>query len=113
MFRRLIKLLLLIFISTTPSVLIIELMLDKLPRRSSYSRDGKVGISQYTYDNITGYSLRKNINDSFISVETDSYGNRKGFRDFDPQKKSIGLIGDSTVFGWGVRDEQTFAYKIG
>tara|TARA_B100000212_G_scaffold312552_1_gene264896 strand:+ start:86 stop:1171 length:1086 start_codon:yes stop_codon:yes gene_type:complete len=96
----------------TPSFLIIELMLNKLPR-SSYRRDGKVGFSQYTYDNITGYSLRKNINDSFISVETDSYGNRKGFRDFDPKKKSIVLIGDSTVFGWGVRDEETFAYKIG
>ena len=87
-------------------------MLNKLPR-SSYSRDGKAGFPQYTYDNITGYSLRKNINDNFISVETDSYGNRKAFRDFDPQKKSIVLIGDSTVFGWGVRDEQTFAYKIG
>jgi hypothetical protein len=30
----------------------------------------------------------------------------------DPAKPNIYIFGDSTVFGWGVNDEQTFAYHL-
>ena len=73
---------------------------------------GLAGPWHYTFDVETGYSLIKNMVDRRRLISTDSFGNRMTKTNFDPQKKSLLFVGDSTVFGWGVKDEDTFSSRI-
>ena len=77
-----------------------------------YKHDGITDNSHYTYDEISGYSLIPQMRDPLKGITTDVNGNRISAHPFDPQKQSIVFVGDSTVFGWGVRDEETFVYKL-
>lgn len=86
----------------------------------SFARiDGKIyplkGLARpyhYTFDPITGYAMIPNIHDSSQSITTDEYGFRTTGRKIDLNKGSIIFVGDSTVFGWGVKDTGTFPYLI-
>ena len=92
----------LFFISIFPSIFLIEVGYKLIP--VSISIFGKAGSKQYTYDDITGYSLRRNISDQVLGINTDQFGNRNTARKYDKKKKSILFVGDSSVFGWGVRE---------
>ena len=100
----------LFFISIFPSIFLIEVGYKLIPE--SISIFGKAGSKQYTYDDITGYSLRRNISDQVLGINTDQFGNRNTARKYDKKKKSILFVGDSTVFGWGVRDEDSYVYLL-
>src|SRR5436190_424667 len=76
----------------------------------SYKVDGLTTGDHFTFDSKTGYALIPNILDKRRGITTDQYGNR--ITSAARHEKSIVLLGDSTVFGWGVRDEDTFAYKL-
>jgi hypothetical protein len=80
--------------------------------RPNYKIDGITTPSLFTFDPVTGYAPIPNIRDRQRGISTDEFGNRITARPFDKGKQSIVLVGDSSVFGWGVRDEQTFAYKL-
>ncbi len=66
----------------------------------------------YTYDPVTGYALIPNIVDPKQQITTDENGFRITSRRIDPNKPSIIFVGDSTVFGWGVGDTQTYLYLL-
>ena len=100
----------LLFISIFPSIVLIEVGYKLIPE--SISIFGKAGAKQYTFDDITGYSLRRNISDQVLGVNTDRFGNRITARNYDKNKKSILFVGDSTVFGWGVRDKDSYVYLL-
>ena len=66
---------------------------------------------------VVGFGLKKNldVNLSFWKVHTDRWGFR-GTETFDRVKpaneKRIFLIGGSTVFGWGVNEDQSLQYYL-
>ena len=101
---------LLLFFSVFPSIVLVEFAYKLIPRQISIL--GQAGANQYTFDNITGYSLRKNISDQVLGVNTDEFGNRITFREYDNKKRSILFVGDSTVFGWGVVDTESYVYLL-
>lgn len=77
-----------------------------------YKNDGMTLNEHFTFDTITGYSLIKNITDQTASITTDENGNRISSKKFSKNLKSIVFVGDSTVFGYGVKDDETFIYKL-
>jgi len=77
-----------------------------------YSLKGLTQPYHFTYDSITGYSLIPNIKDQNQEITTDKYGFRSTGKPFDLKKESIIFVGDSTVFGWGVGDNESFPYLI-
>lgn len=77
-----------------------------------YSLKGLARPYHYTFDSITGYSMIPNIHDDNQSITTDEYGFRTTGRNIDLNRESIIFVGDSTVFGWGVKDTSTFPYLI-
>lgn len=66
---------------------------------------------------VVGFALKKNLNVNLSSwhVHTDKWGFR-GTETFERQKpaneKRIFLIGGSTVFGWGVNEDQSLQYYL-
>lgn len=104
-----------ILASISISVLFIELFLTLFYEQKlsgPYKLDGLTVNKHFTFNGITGYSLVPNISDNKRSIHTDAFGFRKTSRAYDASKKSIIFVGDSTVFGWGVKDEETFVYKL-
>ena len=77
-----------------------------------YPSEGLANPIHYTFDSISGYSLIPNINDIARQITTDQYGFRVTGRTYDESKSSIIFVGDSTVFGWAVKDTATFAYLL-
>lgn len=77
-----------------------------------YPLAGLAGPQHYTYDAVTGYSLIPGINDPKQQITTDTNGFRTTGRKIDVDKPSIIFVGDSTVFGWGVGDAETFQYLL-
>jgi hypothetical protein len=77
-----------------------------------YPVSGLAVPDHYTFDPVTGYSLIPNINDKKQQITTDKNGFRSTGREFDASKESIIFVGDSTVFGWGVKDTDTFVYIL-
>ena len=73
---------------------------------------GKVISIHYTYDEKVGYTLRPNIKDALRSINTDSKANRVVKYPFDPNKRTVAFIGDSTVFGYLVKDGESFPYLL-
>lgn len=100
-----------ILITSIVTLLIIELFL-MLFYKPSYKIDGIQHNKHLMFDEATGYSLKPNINDKIRSICTDSFGFRKTSKAYNALKKSIIFVGDSVVFGWGVKDEETFVYKL-
>jgi len=78
---------------------------------SIYPIYGLASAEHYTFDPKTGYSLIPHIKDDKQLITTDEYGFRTT-KKYDPNLESIIFVGDSTVFGWGVKDSVTFPYKI-
>lgn len=77
-----------------------------------YPLAGLTRPEHFTSDSTSGYALIPNIQDAEQMITTDRYGFRTTGRFYDPQKDSIIFVGDSTVFGWGVKDSATFEYQI-
>src|SRR3989338_8690922 len=77
-----------------------------------YSLKGLARPYHYTFDPMTGYAMIPNIHDDNQSITTDEYGFRTTGKTIEPGKESIIFVGDSTVFGWGVKDASTFPYLI-
>jgi len=48
-----------------------------------------------------------------IIIKTDSCGLRTGTKNYLPDKKTLMLLGDSVVFGWGVDYDSTFSGRLG
>ncbi len=77
-----------------------------------YSLQGLARPYHYTFDPITGYAMIPNIHDENQFITTDEYGFRATGREIELNKESIIFVGDSTVFGWGVKDTSAFPYLI-
>jgi len=77
-----------------------------------YREDGLTGGNHFTFDSITGYSLIPGIIDMGRGITTDEFGFRTVGREIQPDMDSIIFVGDSTVFGYGVRDEASFPYLL-
>lgn len=73
---------------------------------------GITSPEHYTFDPLTGYSLIPSIVDREAFITTDQYGLRITGRPVDIARKSVIFVGDSTVFGWGVKDTKNFVYLI-
>ena len=100
-------------ISLVPCGLALEFLLPRLMHQSSFLVvDGKPWTDHYKYDPLTGYSLQSNIKDEYRDIYTNGFGNRTTKRPFDSTKESIVIIGDSTVFGWGAKNSETFPYLL-
>ena len=67
----------------------------------------------YTYDPVTGYSLIPNMVDAKHCITTDANGNRIPARPYDKNKPTIIFVGDSSVFGAGVCDNENYVYLLG
>jgi hypothetical protein len=79
---------------------------------SKYKMNGITNRDHLTFDSVAGYALIPNIRDHFRGVSTDAFGNRITSRSTIRHDRSIVLVGDSSMFGWGVTDEDTFAFKL-
>jgi hypothetical protein len=66
----------------------------------------------YTYDTVTGFSMVPNIHDDARGITTDARGFRVTSRPFDPSRPTIAFVGDSTVFGYLSRDEDSYPYVM-
>ncbi len=77
-----------------------------------YPLSGLADSRHYTFDPKTGYALIPNIHDEKQFITTDQHGFRTTGKAIDPDRESIIFVGDSTVFGWGVRDEAAFPYLL-
>lgn len=77
-----------------------------------YPLYGLASRSHYTFDSETGYALIPNIHDEKQLITTNKYGFRTTGRTIDLNRESIIFVGDSTVFGWGVKDSSAFCYQI-
>lgn len=77
-----------------------------------FSLYGHTMPKHFTFDPVTGYALIPNMQDLNQKISTDQYGFRKTSRDYVQDKPSIIFVGDSTVFGWGVQDKNTFLYLL-
>lgn len=84
----------------------------KLQDNKVYPLYGLANRTHYTFDEVTGYSLIPNIKNTRQKITTDKNGFRTTGKPFNPELESIIFVGDSTVFGWGVPDYQTFPYLI-
>jgi len=76
-----------------------------------YPAKGLAGEGHYTYDPLTGYALIPKMTDKTQEITTDENGFRIT-KTIDRKKKSIIFVGDSTVFGWGVADKDTFVFRL-
>lgn len=77
-----------------------------------YREEGLTGGIHFTFDPVTGYSLIPGIADVDRGIATDEYGFRTVGREILPDMDSIIFVGDSTVFGYGVRDQASFPYLV-
>lgn len=77
-----------------------------------YEQQGLTGPQHYTFDKDTGYSLIKDMNDTEQNIQTDPQGFRTSGKPIDQNKSSIIFVGDSTVFGWGVKNTDTYVYRL-
>jgi len=77
-----------------------------------YPLYGLASKFHYTFDPEIGYALIPNMDDKKQLITTDQYGFRTTGKAVDPNRESIIFVGDSTVFGWGVKDASVFSHQI-
>ena len=110
--KNLVHYIVLIFIPVFSILLMFEGYLHLINYSGSYKTDGITTNQHFTFDPLTGYSLIPNIDDKPRCITTDAAGNRVTASKADPRKETIAFVGDSTVFGWGVCDSQTYVYQL-
>lgn len=77
-----------------------------------YPTKGIIDPNYYMFDPETGYAFLPDIKDPLHEIHTDEFGFRITSRPVDKAKGSIIFVGDSTIFGWAVRDKDTFCYLL-
>jgi hypothetical protein len=82
------------------------------PGNSILPRYGHTLPDHFTFDPVTGYSLIPNIKDDERYITTDDHGFRTTGKQYVEGRPSVIFIGDSTVFGWGAKDEWSFPYLL-
>ncbi len=77
---------------------------------------GQLGICFWVHDDILGYRQLPNVNSGWkgVSVITNSKGIRDNEYTYErqPQKNRILVLGDSYVWGWGVKRQEIFTKLI-
>ncbi|CAN2239192.1 hypothetical protein MCEBLUE5_00738 [Candidatus Planktophila versatilis] len=103
----------------TMIALAVQIVLYKFYRQmfiggTSYLMTGVTGSQDYAFDSTSGYKLRPNISDHNRSIFTDENGFRIESREMQTTQKmrKIIIVGDSCVFGWGVKGNQTYASRL-
>lgn len=120
--RKSLFIILIVFVSTTISLLLAEKMIRYANPQFTYQQAKQVSLRAYEKSDLLPFKLAANLNTDHIgnthefsyTIRTNSAGYR--MEEFSAQKPKdeyrILMLGDSMTFGFGVEENQSFVQKV-